>query len=52
MPSTKNPPPAPTDVCRHALYHTDPRSTWAVDPKTGRVVCRVCRRFYGFVRKA
>ena len=40
-------------VCNHTLSHVDPLGTWIVEESkaTKRVICRVCKRFYGYVRE-
>ena len=40
------------DTCRHTIRHTDPDGTWTTERRNGRdrVVCKLCGRFYGYVR--
>ena len=39
-------------TCNHTLSHTDPLGTWTVEESKSakRVICRVCKRFYGYIR--
>ena len=39
-------------TCNHTLNHADPLGTWIVEESkaTKRVICRVCKRFYGFIQ--